>query len=158
MASPASAYQSSEVPTAEAAPPKDASALWVVALRDTALAASALALWAATADPAVAVEDGEVAQAPGDFRVAFAEELPAGLDDLDVQLVLLPLDTAGRDALVAASIGFSVFALRVELPVIRRVNEGLDPRESLGRILGDGGLRKGAIAGSATAAALFVLF
>jgi hypothetical protein len=72
-------------------------------------------------------------------------------------VILIPLDAPGREALVSASIGFAVFALTVELPVIRRVNEGMDPRESLAHIRVEGGLRRGAIAGAVTAAVLFVL-
>jgi len=43
----------------------------------------------------------------------------------------LPLDAAGRVALVAGSFGFCVFASTTELPVIARVRRGVAPRSAL---------------------------
>jgi hypothetical protein len=72
-------------------------------------------------------------------------------------LLLLPLDTPGRVALVSAAFGSAAFALTVELPVMRRVRAGMEPRESLGLILPEGGIRRGAAVGLLTFGLLFAL-
>lgn len=59
----------------------------------------------------------------------------------------LPLDAPGRIALVSSVVGSSIFALIVELPVMSRVNGGMAPTESLGKISA-ATIQSGAIGGA----------
>jgi hypothetical protein len=66
----------------------------------------------------------------------------------------LPLETPGRVALVAGSVGSAVFASSIEFPVISKVRAGMPPAEALATIPRDF-LRRNGSAGAL--AALFVL-
>jgi hypothetical protein len=59
----------------------------------------------------------------------------------------LPLDAPGRIAIVSSAVGFSIFALIVEAPVMSRVAGGMAPAESLGKITAST-IRSGAIGGA----------
>jgi len=49
----------------------------------------------------------------------------------------LPLDTAGRAALLSGAFGFAVFASTTELPIIRRAYAGASPAESFKGLSGE---------------------
>lgn len=61
--------------------------------------------------------------------------------------IVLPLDAPGRIALLSSAVGFSIFALVVEAPVMSRVAGGMAPRESLGMITSST-LKTGAVSGA----------
>lgn len=69
----------------------------------------------------------------------------------------LPFNAPGRAALVAAVVGFSIFTLVVEAPVMARVSRGEAPLQALRATITKARLRGGAIAG-AVGALLFAAF
>ncbi len=68
---------------------------------------------------------------------------------------LLPLDTPGRAALACGAFGFAVFASTTELPIIRKVANGIAPSDALVTILKTG-LSRNLWIGFAAAIALYV--
>lgn len=70
--------------------------------------------------------------------------------------VLLPVDTAGRAALLATTFGFAVSASSTELPVIRRAFTGSSPIESFKGLTKEK-LRRDRHIGLAAGLALFLL-
>jgi len=70
--------------------------------------------------------------------------------------VLLPMDTAGRIALLATTFGFAVSASLTEIPVIRRAFSGSSPIESFRGLTGDK-LKRDRRLGAAAGAVLFLL-
>jgi hypothetical protein len=68
--------------------------------------------------------------------------------------IALPLETPGRVALVAGSVGSAVFASSIEFPVISKARAGMPPAEALATIPRDFLKRNGSLG---ALAALFVL-
>jgi len=71
-------------------------------------------------------------------------------------LVFVPLDSAGRVALLASTFGFAVSASATEFPIIGRAFRGASPVESFAGLTGDK-LRRDRWIGAAAGLALFVL-
>lgn len=70
--------------------------------------------------------------------------------------VAVPLDAAGRVALLSSAFGFAVFGSLTELPVIRRAYSGASPIESFAGFSG-AKLRRNRWLGAAAGLALFLL-
>jgi len=71
-------------------------------------------------------------------------------------VLFVPLDTAGRAALLAGSFGFAVSASATELPIIQRAFSGASPVESFRGLSGDK-IRRDRWIGAAAGLLLFVL-
>ncbi len=72
-------------------------------------------------------------------------------------LILVPMDSSNRVALVAAAVAFSVFAHAVEIPVIMESRRGTDPQTALAKLVDQAAFIRSGVIGGVTGLFVFAL-